>query len=317
MDASSASANYDFFTTDACIAVVRTSNTRTWIRTLEPKRIVEIATIGGAAALQLDKEIGSLTPGKRADIILVQKTDINMVPVIDPYYSLVYSGGPGNMQNRHHRRQYRHPRRDAFDSRCFRGSQGGRPSGQRDAREAGANHRKRPGGQRELQTGKADGVARTGRSAGRWVIKTVPRLGSDSIAPWFIAEIMERNTMTSRVFHIGKSALVLPLHGSGKHRGRTGGWKRAHLQPSRHPRGRLPCERRSVCSEGLPCSRLGTRLELARIVSTKFLAAADGVPEHCRIDDVIPNPCPCHALIEPRQTLARCHECSAEFSRRL
>ena len=97
MDASSASANYDFFTTMR--ALQWSHKQRSDVdRTLEPKRIVEIATIGGAAALQLDKEIGSLTPGKRADIILVQKTDINMVPVIDPYYSLVYSGGPGNMR---------------------------------------------------------------------------------------------------------------------------------------------------------------------------------------------------------------------------
>lgn len=28
------------------------------------------------------------------DIILVRKRDINMAPVIDPYYSLLYSGMP-------------------------------------------------------------------------------------------------------------------------------------------------------------------------------------------------------------------------------
>lgn len=67
-------------------------------RTLAPKRIVEIATLGGAKALGMDSEIGSLTPGKAADIILVRKSDINMVPVIDPYFSLVYSGGAHNVQ---------------------------------------------------------------------------------------------------------------------------------------------------------------------------------------------------------------------------
>jgi cytosine/adenosine deaminase-related metal-dependent hydrolase len=97
VDASSASATYDFFT--AMRALQWSHKQRSDVdRTLEPMRIVEVATIGGATALQIDKEIGSLTLGKRADIILIRKTDINMVRVIDPYYSLVYSGGPGNVK---------------------------------------------------------------------------------------------------------------------------------------------------------------------------------------------------------------------------
>jgi len=40
---------------------------------LTPRRLFEIATIGTARALGLDDRIGSLTPGKRADIVLIRK----------------------------------------------------------------------------------------------------------------------------------------------------------------------------------------------------------------------------------------------------
>jgi 5-methylthioadenosine/S-adenosylhomocysteine deaminase len=96
VDASCAMATADFFT--VMRALQWSHKQRSDIdRTLEPKRIVEIATLGGAKVLGLDDRIGSLTPGKEADIILVRKTDFNMLPVIDPYYSLVYSGGASNV----------------------------------------------------------------------------------------------------------------------------------------------------------------------------------------------------------------------------
>jgi 5-methylthioadenosine/S-adenosylhomocysteine deaminase len=40
---------------------------------LTPRRLIEIATIRTARALGLDDRIGSLTPGKRADIVLIRK----------------------------------------------------------------------------------------------------------------------------------------------------------------------------------------------------------------------------------------------------
>ncbi|WP_414476465.1 amidohydrolase family protein [Microvirga sp. M2] len=96
VDASSAMATADFFT--VMRALQWSHKQRSDVdRALEPKRIVEIATIGGARALQLDAEIGSLTPGKRADIIMIRKNDINIAPVIDPYYSIVYSGSSRNV----------------------------------------------------------------------------------------------------------------------------------------------------------------------------------------------------------------------------
>ena len=43
--------------------------------------VLHAATINGAEALDLGDITGSLTVGKRADIQLIRKLDINMVPV--------------------------------------------------------------------------------------------------------------------------------------------------------------------------------------------------------------------------------------------
>ncbi|MFX0201798.1 MAG: amidohydrolase family protein [Candidatus Hodarchaeota archaeon] len=64
---------------------------------LPSQRILEIATIDGAKALQLDRQIGSLEVGKRADLIVVNLTDPNMAPVHDVVKQFVCSGQPGNV----------------------------------------------------------------------------------------------------------------------------------------------------------------------------------------------------------------------------
>jgi 5-methylthioadenosine/S-adenosylhomocysteine deaminase len=61
------------------------------------KRLVQLATLDGAVDLGIADKTGSLTPGKRADIILVRTTDINMTPVGDPYEALVSMAQPGNV----------------------------------------------------------------------------------------------------------------------------------------------------------------------------------------------------------------------------
>jgi cytosine/adenosine deaminase-related metal-dependent hydrolase len=64
---------------------------------LTVKRLAQLATIDGAVDLGIADKTGSLTPGKRADIILVRTTDINMTPVGDPYEALVSLAQPGNV----------------------------------------------------------------------------------------------------------------------------------------------------------------------------------------------------------------------------
>ena len=51
---------------------------------------VRMATIGGARALGMDKQIGSLAPGKRADVIIVSMNAARQTPMYDPLSHLVY-----------------------------------------------------------------------------------------------------------------------------------------------------------------------------------------------------------------------------------
>lgn len=44
-----------------------------------------------------DKIIGSLTPGKQADLIMLRSDDLNMFPVIDPVQSVVLFAGEQNV----------------------------------------------------------------------------------------------------------------------------------------------------------------------------------------------------------------------------
>jgi len=61
------------------------------------KRLVQLATLDGAVDLGIAGRTGSLTPGKRADIVLVRTADINMTPLGDPYEALVSRAQPGNI----------------------------------------------------------------------------------------------------------------------------------------------------------------------------------------------------------------------------
>ena len=51
------------------------------------ERIVEMATIGGAAALGLDGDIGSLEPGKQADLVLVDPRGLHALPTGESVYA--------------------------------------------------------------------------------------------------------------------------------------------------------------------------------------------------------------------------------------
>ena len=66
---------------------------------LPAKQAFEMATIGGARALGLDKEIGSVETGKRADLITIDLDVPNAVPMYDVYSQLVYALKGGNVQD--------------------------------------------------------------------------------------------------------------------------------------------------------------------------------------------------------------------------
>jgi 5-methylthioadenosine/S-adenosylhomocysteine deaminase len=60
-------------------------------RALPAKQVVEMATINGARALHLEKIIGSLETGKKADLILVDIGAPHATPMYDVYSELVYA----------------------------------------------------------------------------------------------------------------------------------------------------------------------------------------------------------------------------------
>jgi cytosine/adenosine deaminase-related metal-dependent hydrolase len=57
--------------------------------------VLEFATIEGARAIGMDGKIGSLTPGKRADVILIRTDNFGMTPMNNPIGAVVYNGHPG------------------------------------------------------------------------------------------------------------------------------------------------------------------------------------------------------------------------------
>lgn len=58
------------------------------------------ATQGGARALRLDHKIGSITPGKQADIVMIRADDLNLFPSVpqgDPVHAIVMNAEAGNV----------------------------------------------------------------------------------------------------------------------------------------------------------------------------------------------------------------------------
>ncbi len=60
-------------------------------RALPAAQVVEMATIGGARALHLEKRIGSLEPGKQADLIIVDTSAPHATPMYNVYSELVFA----------------------------------------------------------------------------------------------------------------------------------------------------------------------------------------------------------------------------------
>ena len=64
---------------------------------MRSREALQWATVNGAKAFKLDGRIGTLTPGKKADIVMLNADDVNMAPVYDPIYSIVEIAGAGNV----------------------------------------------------------------------------------------------------------------------------------------------------------------------------------------------------------------------------
>ena len=74
------------------------------VTTLDPtiidaRAVLAMATIGGATVIGLENRIGTIEPGKKADIIIVDTHSPHMTPMYNPYSQLVYSATGGDVRD--------------------------------------------------------------------------------------------------------------------------------------------------------------------------------------------------------------------------
>jgi len=61
------------------------------------RKALELGTIGGARSMGIDDKVGSLTPGKRADLIAISPNALNMAVVSDPAHLVLEATSPENV----------------------------------------------------------------------------------------------------------------------------------------------------------------------------------------------------------------------------
>jgi cytosine/adenosine deaminase-related metal-dependent hydrolase len=68
--------------------------------TMDAHKVFRMATIGGATAMGLEKEIGSLEVGKKADVVILNLNDFHTYPSndVDPISRIVYSATRGDVE---------------------------------------------------------------------------------------------------------------------------------------------------------------------------------------------------------------------------
>ena len=98
IDGTALAGNADLFANMRLLALTETG-ARKKETAVAPRRILELATIEAARSIGMDDQIGSITPGKRADLILLDPGALNMALAddADPYALIVYSATPGNV----------------------------------------------------------------------------------------------------------------------------------------------------------------------------------------------------------------------------
>jgi 5-methylthioadenosine/S-adenosylhomocysteine deaminase len=75
------------------------SKVRTGVTSLPARRAFRLATIDGARALGLDAIIGSIEPGKRADLAVVRLDGAHVEPGGDVFSRLVYACGARDVEH--------------------------------------------------------------------------------------------------------------------------------------------------------------------------------------------------------------------------
>jgi 5-methylthioadenosine/S-adenosylhomocysteine deaminase len=66
---------------------------------MNAESVLRMATSWGARTLGLEKDIGTLEVGKKADIIVVDLTSPHLTPLYNPYSVLVYSASGSDVKD--------------------------------------------------------------------------------------------------------------------------------------------------------------------------------------------------------------------------
>jgi cytosine/adenosine deaminase-related metal-dependent hydrolase len=93
----SASSMFDAMSTAWSVGVPWTVDDTADLKAVEYSTCLTMAITNGAKALGLQDVTGSLTPGKRADVILVRANDLNMAPFYDAQSAIVKSARVSNV----------------------------------------------------------------------------------------------------------------------------------------------------------------------------------------------------------------------------
>jgi cytosine/adenosine deaminase-related metal-dependent hydrolase len=96
VDTTVLSGNADMFAITKVIQNIENGATENEFK-LPARRVLELATIEGARSLGIDDRTGSLTPGKRADLIMVSTREPNMGVFTDPAHLIVTAAEPSNV----------------------------------------------------------------------------------------------------------------------------------------------------------------------------------------------------------------------------
>jgi 5-methylthioadenosine/S-adenosylhomocysteine deaminase len=96
VDTTTLSGNADMFAIMKAIQNIENGRARNEFK-ITARRVLELATIDGARSMGIDGSVGSLTPGKRADLIMVDTRAVNLAVLTEPAHLLVEAAQPANV----------------------------------------------------------------------------------------------------------------------------------------------------------------------------------------------------------------------------
>jgi cytosine/adenosine deaminase-related metal-dependent hydrolase len=80
------------------LAVAWEANVDAPANILKARDMLQMATLNGAQVAGLEARTGSLTPGKQADVVVIDATALNVAPLIDPYAAVTLCADVSNVE---------------------------------------------------------------------------------------------------------------------------------------------------------------------------------------------------------------------------